>query len=262
MRKYSFFEQFYIAMAKYVKLKRLSEQGMWQHVKYVFGVTLLVLLIVYVVPVVSFFAGIGGYSGFFDDRMPAFSIENGSLQIEKNLDFVFNGIRVVIDDSMEGMDADKLKRQSGRFFIATKNNLATSLFGDNMIISYDQFASEKIDNKWMAAWESSVYTGVMMAGAILWLVLIICHPIIALVFAVFAMPIALAMDGKFKFGQVYKMAIYGITAFQIANGLSLYIYKGVYLIVVALVSSIYCMHGLNCCIGYHSLNKYPDEEDD
>lgn len=264
MNKSSFFEQFYVAVAKRREYKRLTELTKGQHAKYVIGITFLLLLISYAVPAISFVMGIGGFSDFFMNKLPAFSIENGEMQIASDLDFNLNEIHFVVNDDVEKYVAADVTAEKGLFMLVSKKNIVTNIFGLPMEFVYDALVNQKIDNALIASLAPSFYAGMVMAGVVNWIVLAVGYLLMALIFALFGLPTNKLCGAELSFGKIFVIALYGITVFNVVNYLAVYFLSGLGLGLVVMMAIFYSMNSVSLGIACHGKNppRSPFEIDD
>lgn len=243
--KIGFFEQFYLALVKhklYIVLTRLPKK---RHVVYFLGITFLLGMIAYVVPMASFLASLGGYEHFFAEKLPAFTIENGTLSIEKTLDFRLNQIHIVVDDSVEKYTEADLENLEEYVVMFSRKNVVTNLSAIPTALDYSMFGSELIDNQKMVSKAGQFYGAVVTMGMIAWLSQMCSYALLALLFAVCGIGINKMSGANLPFGKIYCIALYAETMFALVSHLVNYFFTGAVAFIIYLVSAVISLRAVN-----------------
>ena len=243
-----FFEQFYVALVKHRAYKSLVGLPKRRHAVYVAGVTFLLMLIAYVIPMVSFVASLGGYGEFFTERMPAFSIASGKLTIARPLDFRINGIHVVMDDSVEAYTQTDIQTAEETIVYFSQTNVITNLSMIPVMLPYTSLGAQKIDNAYMAGLSAQFYGTVVLAGVVSWISQIVTYLVTALFYVLFGLSINRFSGANLSFGKLYTIALYAVSAFLLLIRLSYYITAGWAVFVLGLIGACLSVRALNVAI--------------
>lgn len=246
-----FFEQFYVALIKHRKYKELVGLPKRQHLVYFFGITFLLALIAYVVPMASFLMGLGGYEQFFTEKLPAFSIENGELSIETALDFRLNGLHIIMDDSVEAYTQADVEQAEENILYFSKSNIVTNLSTIPLEIQYGLFGTDKIDNQYMAGLSVEFYVMVVVAGLLAWLLQMLSYAFLALLFAVCGMGVNRMSGADLPFKKLFCIAIYAESVFALTSHLVAYFVSSGLMFVIYFISAIISLRALNTGILVH-----------
>ncbi len=243
-----FFEQFYVALLKPRAYKNLVGLSKRRHVVYAVGVTFLLTLIAFVIPMASFVASLGGYEKFFTERMPSFTVAAGELHIERPLDFKINDIHVVIDDSVESYSQADVQNAEETIVYFSRTNAVTNLSVVPVMFQYASLGDQKIDNAYMAGMAGQFYGSVVFAGLVSWLSQIVTYLVTALFFVLFGLSINRFSGANLSFGKMYTIAIYAVSAFLLMTRLSYYISSGWVVFAAGLVGASLSVRALNVAI--------------
>lgn len=246
-----FFEQFYVALMKHKKYKSLLDLPKKQHIIYFLGLTFLLTLIAYVIPMASFLAGLGGYEQFFMERMPAFVIENGQLSIDETLDFRINAIHVVMDDSVEAYTQADVDEAEELVLYFSKRNIVTNLSAIPIEIQYGLFGNGRIDNRSMANLSGQFYGSVVLSGVFAWISQMFSYAGLALLFAVCGLGVNRVSGANLPFKRLFCIAVYAETLFALASHLIVYFVSNGFVFVAYLISAMISLRALNTGILVH-----------
>ncbi len=249
--KMGFFEQFYLAITKHKLYKKLTQLKRGQHVVYFLGITFLLTLISYVVPMASFIASLGGYETFFTKKIPAFTIENGELTIENPLDFYLNQIRIVVDDDVEQYTQSDLVSLDEYVVMFSKHNVVTNVSAIPMVLDYEMLGSDVINNESVAAYSGQFYATLVMASIFAWIAQMISYAFWALIFSMCGVGINKMSGANLSFGRLYIVSLYAETVFALTTHLASYFLSGVLAFVVCFVSSFISMRAVHTGIISH-----------
>lgn len=97
-----FFRQYFIACFQPGKYKTLLEKRTGGHVLYMILLLLFLLVVDTVIPFGAWMTSMGGFRGLFLDRIPAFTVEDGTFTAEAPVSFHIGSVlRVEMDSDVE-----------------------------------------------------------------------------------------------------------------------------------------------------------------
>ena len=119
-----FFRQYFIACFQPGKYKLLLEKKTGSHVLYL-GLLLLFLLVVdTLIPFGAWTASVGGFRNLFMNRIPEFTLDNGTLTMESPLSFeIGSSIRVEINSGVEKYTQEDFDEEYLQEILVSKTNV-------------------------------------------------------------------------------------------------------------------------------------------
>ncbi|MDE5965613.1 MAG: DUF1189 domain-containing protein [Lachnospiraceae bacterium] len=249
--KTGFFEQFYLALMKHRLYKKLLGLTRRQHAAYFMGITFLLTLISYVVPMASLLVGIGGYKAFFTDKLPAFLIAEGELSIETPLDFYLNQVHIVANADVKEYTKEDLASQEEYVLFFSKTNAVTNLSPLPMGFQYSMLEADRVDNQYMASLAPRFYGTVAGAGLVAWISQMLSYAFLALLFAVCGMGANRLSGANLPFSRLYCIALYAETMFALLSHMIIYFVTGILAYIVYFIGAMISMRAMNTGILLH-----------
>ena len=143
-----FFRQYYIACFQPRNYKTLLEKKTGHHVMYVFLLMVFLLLIDTIIPFGAWTASVGGFKNLFLNRLPEFTMENGTLHTEEPIDFTIGGIiRVQVDSSVEKFKESDFKVDYQEEILMSKTNLLMRVGKNVSEVSLNQLGGITVNNQ-------------------------------------------------------------------------------------------------------------------
>lgn len=253
--KIGFFEQFYIALMKHTRYRTLAALPKKQVMGYLMGITFLLTLVSYVIPMSGFLAALGGYEHFFAERLPAFSIEKGELHVETEapMDFMLNGIHIVVDDSVAVYTQDDLMQEKEPVVYFSRHNIVTNVSAIPLEIRYGIFGENKIDNKYMVSVSPAFYGMLVLSGLVSWLIQMAAYAFLAVIFAACGLSVNRMSGASLSFQKIFCIAVYAQTAFALASHLAVYFFTGILSLAVYMISAMISVRAMNIGIVLHAV---------
>lgn len=206
----SFTEQIRIALSKPLWYKSLFQQSLTKHICYFVILIALITVIQYVIPITAYIQSFGGLRNLLLEGIPTFSLENGELTVDKQLDIEKAGARIVIDTTVEAYtqeDAEKaaseMKDSLPIVYMISKTNVVCNQAYMPMNLSD---MGEITFNNQMLYQIAPVYLIIFCILAFFYNV--VAYLVSALFFALFGALMSKALNLKLKFGQIYLIALY------------------------------------------------------
>jgi hypothetical protein len=212
-------ERLYIACFRPSRYKELLDAPRWRHVVYFALVILLLVVIEGVLPFAAWDLSVGGLKGLITNRLPAFTVENGKMDMEQPVEFDIAGIiHVKADSSVDQYKKDDLDKKYQEDFLISSSNIIVGMGDRVMDVPLTELGDQKFDNQALAETVPVfrilllIYfltTYVINAGEYL---------ISALFFAILCRAIIRTPDGKYvTFKKTLAIAIYAKTLFSILH---------------------------------------------
>lgn len=240
-----FFEQFYVALMKHKEYKILTDLSKRQKVIYFLGITFLLTLIAYVVPMASFLTGLGGYEEFFGKKLPAFSVEKGELSIEEPLDFRLNGVHIIVDDSVDAYSQKDVDEAEELIMYFSRHNIVTNVSAIPLEIQYGFWGDDKIDNSYMVGLAPAFYGMAAFSVVFAWIAQMFAYSFLALLFAACSLGLNRMSGANLPFRRLFWIAIYAESVFALASHLVVYFVSGGFSFVIYLTSAMISIRALN-----------------
>lgn len=209
-RKLKFIEQIRIALSKPLWYKSLLQQSIGKHICYFLILLILITVIRFVIPCTAYLQSVGGLKNLIYNGIPGFSFENGVLQVDTPVDIEQNGVRIIIDTSVDAYTVEDAQSKAAEM-------------GDSMNIVYMISRTNAVNNISSVTYDLSLMNGitinndVVYQAAPIYLIFygifsfignIIAYLISALFFALFGYLMNRALKLNLKFGQIYVIALY------------------------------------------------------
>ena len=152
--KISWFEQFKIACLKPSQYKRLLDLTKGKVVLFLAAITLITTILGYGMDVAGFSISVGGWKNFIMERMPAFELRDGTLKVDREMDFDIAGVHFIADTSKNKVDINDLSNEYSMEMAFAKDEMVVknTAVGNMMNkISFKDFKDVVFNNKAMTA---------------------------------------------------------------------------------------------------------------
>lgn len=208
--KLKFIEQIRIALSKPLWYKSLFQQSVGKHVCYFLILLVLITVIRFVIPCTAYLQSVGGLKNLIYNGIPDFSLENGALWVDAPVDIERNGVRLIIDTSVDAYTTQDAQRKADEMedgmnvvYMVSRTNAVNNLSTMSYELSLLNGITINKDTIYQAAPLYLVFYGVFsfIANAVAYL-------ISALFFALFGYLMNRALKLNLKFGQIYVIALY------------------------------------------------------
>lgn len=208
--KLKFIEQIRIALSKPLWYKSLLQQSVGKHICYFLMLLVLITVIRFVIPCTAYLQSVGGLKNLIYNGIPQFSLENGILQVDSVVDIEENGVRFIIDTSVDAYTTADAQQKAGEM-------------GEGMNIVYMVSRTNIVNNVSDVSADFTLLNGIMITNdtvyriAPLYLIFygifsfignMMAYFISALFFALFGYLMNRALKLNLKFGQIYVIALY------------------------------------------------------
>ncbi|MBQ9155297.1 MAG: DUF1189 family protein [Eubacterium sp.] len=216
-------ERFFIACFRPGRYEELLKARTARHVIYVCLIVLLQVLIETVIPFSAWDLSVGGLNHLITDRLPAFTIENGSMEIEQPIEVELMGvIRFKADSGVDSYSRDDLSADYQEEILCSKGNLLLKMNGRVMDIPVTELSSGRIDNKSLAEALPvlRIFLGIYLIST--FFVKIGVYMLAAIFFAILCRAAIRTPDGKFvTLKGTLVIAIYAKTLFTLLGSVNI-----------------------------------------
>ena len=153
--KCSIIEQFRICIVSPKQLVGLSMMKVSRFVRYALFLGLLVTIMTYIVPTAATIASFGGFKKLFQERMPDFTVTNGTMAAEDKFSLSLGDYEIILDTSEDAVSTDKYLGKfltitigKKRVQVAISQNGITDVAINQAVSDYfeDGFNREKLVN--------------------------------------------------------------------------------------------------------------------
>lgn len=218
-----FFRQYYIACFQPRNYKTLLEKKTGHHVMYVFLLMVFLFLIDTIIPFGAWTASVGGFKNLFLNRLPEFTMENGTLHTEEPIDFTIGGIiRVQVDSSVEKFKESDFKVDYQEEILMSKTNLLMRVGKNVSEVSLNQLGGITVNNQTLVNAMPAIGAAMFMYFLFSLLSKTIQYLLMALAFGLICRAGVQSPEGKFvTIKQSFLIAIYAKTLFAIINSVNI-----------------------------------------
>ena len=218
-KDYKLLDEIKIAVSIPSRLKEMMEVSKKSFIKYVAFISIFAAVIIYLIPFAATVAGFGGFRTLFNEKMPAFRYENGSLNAEKKFDMMISGYHLYIDTSQKTVDPKTLP--SNGIYITfgsekmTFNYVEKSAVKDFSTVLYEvdnnALFTEGMNNETFANSSISFYiTGVLMT-IVMALIVVVKYLFLALLYtAIMMIPYKIFIKNIYN-DEAFKISYYAQT---------------------------------------------------
>ena len=208
--KISFTEQIRIALSKPTWYKSLFQQSVGKHIAYFLVLLVLITVIQYVIPTTAYIQSVGGLEPLLMEVIPTFSLENGELTVDQVVEIEQNGVRMVIDTSVDAYKqedaievAKEVEDAMPVVYLVSRTNIACNQVTAPLSIA--SFGEISFDNRDLYQ-IAPVY--LVTYGITFFFYNIVAYVISALFFALFGYLMNRVLKLNLKFGQIFVIAMY------------------------------------------------------
>ena len=223
--KISWFEQFKIACLKPSEYKRLLDLTKGKVVLFLAVITLITTILGYGMNIAAFNVSVGGWKNFIMNRLPAFELKDGTLKVDREMDFEISGLHFSADTSKDKVDVSDFDNKYSMEVVFAKDEMViknTALGNTLNKISFKNLKKVTFDNKAMTAMIPMIHTFVVVMFFSQWIANIISYLTIAIFISMLTyFNQKTRMDRKNKeevsFGKIFKLSIYARVIFQLVE---------------------------------------------
>lgn len=223
--KISWFEQFKIACLKPSQYKRLLDLAKRKVVLFLAVITLITTILGYGMDIAGFNISVGGWKNFIMNRLPAFELKDGTLKVDRQMDFEISGVHFTADTSKDKVDVNDLSSQYTMEMAFAKDEMVIKNTAvGNMLnkVSFKDFKDVVFNNKAMTAMIPMIHVFVVVMFFSQWGVNIVSYLTVAVFISMLAyFNQKTRLDRKNKedvsFGKIFKLSIYARVIFQLVE---------------------------------------------
>ena len=171
----------------------------------------------------GFTVSVGGWKNFILNRLPAFELKDGTLKVDRQMDFDIAGVHFIADTSKDKVNVNDLSNEYSMEMVFAKDEMVVKNAAvGNMLnrVSFKDFKDVVFNNKAMTAMIPIIHIFIVIMFFTQWIANIISY----LTVAVFITMLAYfnqktRLDRKNKdevsFGKIFKLSIYARVIFEL-----------------------------------------------
>lgn len=221
--KISWFEQFKIACSKPSQYKRLLELAKGRVILFFAVITLIITILGYGMDVAGFTVSVGGMKNFIENRLPAFELKNGTLNVDHEMDFEIGGVHIVANTNKEKVSLNDLDNKYAMELIFAKDDmiLKNTAVGNSVNrIPFSGFKNVTVNNQTMTRTIPVIHMFMIFMFFGQWLVKIVSYLTICIFITMLVyFNQKTRMDRKnreeVRFGKIFRLSIYARVLFEL-----------------------------------------------
>jgi hypothetical protein len=208
----SFSEQIVYAVFRPSKYAGLLELKNSRFAGFVVMIVLVLSIVTFIIPTGAVIAGFGGFEKLFSSVIPALSVEDGKLKIEKPFSMSFNQYNVLIDTDDEAPADEKLTKagayiaigsQIVRFAVSTGSEVY-----NYSTVSFEGMLGDGFTNQSLVDMIPTIYVMMLITFIVMCIGFIIKYTVIALLLAFIASFVNKKLELGLGFGSLFKIGFY------------------------------------------------------
>ena len=221
-KKLGWLEQLKIACLKPREYPRLLQVGKGRVVCFFIVISFLITFLGYGVNMIGFSVSVGGAKNFILNRLPAFELKNGTLEMENRLDFDFGGIHIVADTTKDSVDtSDFSPDYSGEIYFAKNEAViqTNSVQPMRYRVSFSDHKNVVFNNHKMLALIPAIRIFMVLMFFMTWLMQILLYLFLCLFISMFVFMNQRVRNEEVSFGKVFRLSIYARVIFELIETL-------------------------------------------
>lgn len=217
-----FFHQYFIACFQPRNYRMLLNKKKGSHILYMCLLMLFLLFIDTVIPIAAWTTSVGGLKNLFLERIPSFTLENGSFAIASPLSFELGqAIRVEINSEVEAYEQTAFQEKYQEEILVGKSNVLVRAGNRMAEVPLSSLKQTKINNH-------SLVASIPYIVALFFCYCMFClvgkgvqYVVIAMIFGMICRAGVRSPDGKFVSArEAFLIAFYAKTLFAIISSIN------------------------------------------
>ncbi len=243
-KKVGFLRQYFVACFQPRNYRALLERKMRWHVLYFIVLLLFMLLVDSVIPIGAWVANVGGFRNFFTNRVPAFTLENGELDLESPMSFNINGsIHIRADSTVEAFTEDEYDSDYDNEVLFGKTNLVFRSGDWSTEYLYSSLGDVTLDNEGLAEFIPFINLVIVFYLLLTFVYKVVRYLFLAIVFGLLCRFAVRSEDRRMvPPGQAILIGVYAKTLFGLVNSLNICLNYFISDFVLTLVSFFFAMY--------------------
>ena len=217
-----FFRQYFIACFQPGKYKLLLEKKTGSHVLYL-GLLLLFLLVVdTLIPFGAWTASVGGFRNLFMNRIPEFTLDNGTLTMESPLSFeIGSSIRVEINSGVEKFTQEDFDEEYLQEILVSKTNVLIRTGETGSELSLSALSGLYLDNQVLTAAIPAIMVMLLFYFIMIFISKAVQYLIVSLVYGLICRVGVRSPEGEtLSIKDSFLIAVYAKTLFAIIGSVN------------------------------------------
>lgn len=147
-----FFRRYFIACFQPSKYKLLLEKKTGSHVIYMILLLVFLLIVDTLIPFGAWVTSVGGFRNLFLNRLPAFTLEDGTFDIESPISFeIGQSIRVEMNSDVEKYTQKDFKEEYQEEILVSRTNLLIRAGNKGSELTLSSLGNMYLDNQVLTA---------------------------------------------------------------------------------------------------------------
>ena len=213
--KMSLTDRFITAMFLPKEYGKLLGQSGGRLVQFLLLLILLVGVIRYVIPFLGAIAGMGGMKNIIQNRIPGFSLENGTFTLDKEFEWLdeSGGIYVLVDTGVEEFTRDDIPENMVETILVSHTNIlfmnqVPGLGGIVQEHKWNEMTGVAVNNDILAENSTMICVILLPFFFLLYVLELVKYLVSGLFYSIVMLLLARTMMIDISFGDIYKSAIY------------------------------------------------------
>lgn len=213
--KMSLTDRFITAMFLPKEYGKLLCQSGGKLVQFLLLLILLVGVIRYVIPFLGAIAGMGGMKNIIQNRIPGFSLENGTFTLDEEFEWLdeSGGIYVLVDTDVDEFTRDDIPENMVETILVSHTNIlfmnqVPGIGGIFQEHKWSEMTGVTVNNDILAENSTMICVILMPFFVLLYVLELIKYLVSGLFYSIVMLLLARTMMIDISFGDIYKSALY------------------------------------------------------
>ncbi len=212
-----FFRRYFIACFQPGKYKLLLEKKTGSHIAHMILLLIFLLIVDTLIPFGAWMTSVGGFRNLFLNRLPAFTLEDGTFDIESPVSFeIGQSIRVEINSEVEKYTQEDFQEEYQEEILISRTNLLIRAGDRGAELSLSSVGNMYLDNQVL----TSAIPAFMMALVFYFLIILVLkavqYIVVSLVYGLICRVGVRSPEGKMlSIKDSFWIAVYAKTLFAI-----------------------------------------------
>lgn len=220
-KKTGLLERYFIACFRPSRYPELLKRGVFSHILFTVLTVLFLVVIESVIPFAAWNLSVGGYENLVLNRLPAFSVKNGEMQIDAPIEFDINGVlHIEANSDRKTFGKNDLDENYQEEILISNTNVIFKMGTNATEISLIDRKGGEINNKTLASAAPIFHVMVGFYFVVAFFVQMAEYLICAVFFAMLCQAAIRTKDGKYvPFKQTVLIALYARTLFGVITSI-------------------------------------------
>ena len=212
-----FFRRYFIACFQPGKYKLLLEKKTGSHVIYMILLVAFLLIVDTLIPFGAWMTSVGGFRNLFLNRLPAFTLEDGTFEIESPISFeIGQAIRVERNPDVEKYTKKDFEEEYQEEILVSRTNVLIRAGERGSDLQLSSLGNMYLDNQVLTAAIPALMVMLVFYFLIMFASKAVQYAVVALVYGLICRVGVRSPEGKtISIGDSFWIAVYAKTLFAI-----------------------------------------------